>query len=167
MRPAVLGHLAAALTAGLMAVGCGGATRTGAPLARTSTVDAVNLQAFPAAVNWDDNPGPDGLRARVYLFQAEPTQAVPAAGLLEFLLYEGTPGRDDLAAAEPIREWTYGPDRLPRYAERSLVGVGYAFALGWGAEVPEAETVTLVARYTPPGARPVQSSPVAVAMKAR
>jgi hypothetical protein len=172
MRIALQASIAAALAAGLCLAGCkgGGGRRAGPPAptpVRRESVDAVNLQALPAAVNWDDRPGPDGLRTRVYLFQVERSEPLTANGSLDFLLYAGNVTRDDLPELEPVETWHYERDRVPRYAVRSLAGVGYAFSLEWGPQAPEADSVTLVARYTPHGGEPVESSPVAIAMKAR
>jgi hypothetical protein len=161
MRPAVGLLLAAAAMAG-----CGAAGRDRAAPKPSGGIQVVNLQAMPTAVNWDDAPGPDGLRVRVYLFEVDRSEPVQAKGALEFLLYEGTVRAGDLGAARVVRTWRFDRGELPAYAARSLAGWGYVFALGWGREVPAAGTITLVARYVPAGGEAVASSPVAIAVKA-
>ena len=160
MRPAVGLLLAAALA------GCGAAGRDRAAPRPSGGIQVVNLQAMPTAVNWDDSPGADGLRVRVYLFQVDRPEPVQARGALEFLLYEGAVRAEDLAGARVVRTWRFDRGELPAYAARSLAGWGYVFALGWGSEVPAAGTITLVARYVPAGGEPVSSSPVAITVKA-
>ena len=54
--------------------------------------DAIELWANPpVAVNWNDEPGPDGVRVSVFLYQyaGQPVTSVLIKGTLEFLMYDG------------------------------------------------------------------------------
>jgi hypothetical protein len=167
MRPClVAGGLLAALAAGCAST-VRSPTAPAAPAKASGAVRVVNLQAMPTAVNWDDKPGPDGLRVRVYLFRGEGDQPDPVLGKgsLEFRLYEGALRQGDLAAATPIRTWSFDPAELAAHTARGLVGWHYAFALGWGADVPAAGVVTLLARYLPRAGEPAASAPITITMK--
>jgi len=135
------------------------------PPAPSDRADVVTLWAEPPApVNWDDVPGPDGLRGCVYLFQADRALPVTVTGSLEFRLYAGRLTIAAAAKAEPIRVWRFGPDVLPRCLSRGLAGWGYRMVLDWGRDAPNATSLTLVAVYVPPQGPPVASAPISVAM---
>jgi hypothetical protein len=134
---------------------------------RGAQVDQITLLALPTALNWDGRPGPDGVQTVVHLFQQAAPQPVLINGTLEFLLYEGRVSRDELSAAKPFHVWPFTAAQLEPYVGRSKVGWGYALRLPWGPTMPRSSSVTLAARYTPPGAGAptVYSAPTTIAMK--
>jgi hypothetical protein len=156
--------------ASALAAGCGLAARRpgGAAAPGSGGVVVVNLQAMPTAINWDNNPGSDGLRCRVYLFGPDPhhPESMSAEGDLDFLIYEGAISHDEIATSQAVYEWHFSRAALQAQQVRSIAGMGYAFSLPWGDKVPTSPTITLVARYTAPGAKAAYSSPVAIVMKA-
>jgi hypothetical protein len=160
-----------ALVACLLAAGCGtdSGRRTvpATPPAPVDRVDALELWASPpAAVNWDDAPGPDGVQVRLYLFQAVRPDPVMVNGAIEFRLYAGRLSRSGDPGAEPLKVWTFAGEDLAVRRFRSLVGWGYAARLGWGGQKPEASVVSVQAVYRPPGGPEVVSAPAAIAMPA-
>ncbi len=151
----------------LAAVGCGPAglhPDAPRPVAR---IDAIELRAMPTAVNWDDDPGPDGLRAEVYCYRVDQPEPMPIEGVLEFVLYEGRLRRSELAAAEPILIWRFTDRELSQMLVRRMGLWGYAVQLGWGDRVPQSASVTLVARHRSPEDGLVQSAPISISMGAR
>ncbi|MFW6065283.1 MAG: hypothetical protein ACOC9S_00550, partial [Planctomycetota bacterium] len=101
------------LTAVLLAVVCMTATgceRTGvhshAP-GSVARIDAVELRAMPSAVNWDDDPEPDGLRVEVFCYRLDKPEPAPVEGELEFLLYEGRLRAGELGSADPLLTWRF------------------------------------------------------------
>ncbi len=160
-----------ALAACLLAVGCGADGGRGTvpvtPPPPVDRVDALELWASPpAAVNWDDSPGPDGVQVRLYLFQTVRPQPVLVNGTIEFRLYAGRVNRGGDPGAEPLKVWTFASDDLAVRRFRSLVGWGYATRLGWGGERPEASVVSVQAIYRPPEGPAVAGAPAAIAMPA-
>ena len=131
-------------------------------------VDRVDFWAVPpAAINWDEIPGADGVQARVYLFRADRPDPVLVKGGLEFLMYAGRAQQGTLPPAEPLKAWSFTADDLVAQRARSMVGWGYAAQLGWGKDVPTAPVITLRARYQPPKGPPVYSAPISIAMPDR
>jgi len=149
-------------------VGCGGPVRQGAtpdrPPAPVSQVDVVAAEAVPMAVNWDERPGPDGVRIRVTLFQRAQPRPVVGSGTLDFLLFPGKVGDVDPATARPAQSWTFACAELRPSLVRSIVGWGYSLSLGWGDRMPDSPTVTVFVRYAAPGGEPVWSKPVTIAI---
>jgi len=155
----------------LLAAGCGTESGRGtvplAPPSPVERVDALELWASPpAAVNWDDAPGPDGVQVRLYLFQAARPQPVLVKGTIEFRLYAGRVNRSGDPGSEPLKVWTFAGEDLAVRRFRSFVGWGYAARLGWGGEKPNAPVVSVQAVYRLPEGGEVASAPASVAMPA-
>ena len=160
-----------ALLACVLAAGCGAetgrATVSPTPPEPVDRVDALELWASPpAAVNWDDSPGPDGVQVRLYLFRASRPQPVLVSGTIEFRLYAGRVNRGGDPGADPLKVWTFTGDDLAVRRFRSLVGWGYAARLGWGGERPKTSVVSVQAVYRPPEGPAVAGAPAAIAMPA-
>jgi len=150
-------------------LGCdGGRTRGWAgesPPKPVARVDAVELWAAPpAAINWDEVPGPDGVQVRLYLYRVEDPEPVLVDGSVEFRLYAGRVRPDVAPAPEPLKVWRLTAEDLAVRRIRSLVGWGYAARLGWGGEMPKAPAVTVQAIYHPPEGPPVASAPLSIAL---
>jgi len=149
--------------------GCGPpggvATVGGSPPRPVGTVDVVDLRAAPVALNWDDQPGPDGLEAYVYLYQRAHPLPVTVSGKLEFLLFEGRVTQGGVRTMKPFRVWPFAGRQLNSCLVRGVAGWMYVVRLRWGASVPTTDMVTLAARYHPGDDEPRYSSPVPVAMK--
>ena len=129
--------------------------------------DVVELWAVPpAAINWDEDPGPDGIRGQILLYSNRNAGAetVLVKGTLECLMYEGRVPRDGLPTARPQRTWTFTSQELATRQVRSMVGWGYAAQLGWGRQVPASASVTFAVRYTPSAGPTIYSAPVVIAM---
>jgi len=149
--------------AAAVASGCGGMGRGNEPPEPVERVDAVGLWGVPpAAINWDDIPGPDGVQVRVFLYQAERPQPVLVKGTVELIMYPGRLHAESVAGVAPLRTWTFTPQELGTRLSKGQAGWGYFFRLGWGQEVPTTPTVTIVARYTPPKGSPVYSATLVI-----
>ncbi len=166
--------LSLAVVACVLGAGCGGGsgrdTVSPTPPRPVDQVDALELWAAPpAAVNWDEVPGPDGVQVRLYLYQVGRPQPVMVGGDVEFQIYTGRPkqdGRPD-PEAEPFKVWRFSSDDLAVRRVRSMVGWGYVARLGWGGQAPEGTLVTVQALYRPREGRPVLSAPVSIALPSR
>jgi len=131
-------------------------------------VDAMELWASPpAAINWDDKPGPDGVQVRLYLFQVGRPQPVMVGGAIEFRMYAGRVPQGGVPEVEPFKTWRFASDNLAVLRFRSMVGWGYAARLGWGGKPPEASVVSVQAVYEPPEGTGVISAPLAIALPPR
>jgi hypothetical protein len=132
--------------------------------------DVVELWAVPpAAINWDEDPGPDGVRGQILLYSNRNAGAetVLVKGTLECLMYEGRVPRDGLPTARPQRTWTFTSQELATRQVRGMVGWGYAVQLGWGRQVPTSSSVTFAVRYTPASGPTIWSAPIVIAMPSR
>jgi len=162
MRRVVLYSLTLLLVAAVLA-GCGPARRgvSATPPKPVDRVDAIDLWAVPpAAINWDDMPGPDGIQVNVFLYQADRAEPVLIKGTVEFIMYEGRRPREGLETTTPFRTWKYTEQELATREIRGPAGWGYAAQLGWGKDVPKSSVVTLAVRYLPPKGPPVTSAPI-------
>ena len=163
--------LALAAAAGVAALsGCPPARQTVSrdPPRPVEQADYVFPQVFPAPVNWDDRSGPDGLEVLVYIYRrSHGSLPVTVRGALEFALYEGNPGGEDLARAKPFRTWRFAGEALDACRTRTVAGWGYAMRLGWGSSPPATSSVKLAARYLPPKGPPVEAPPTAIAVAPR
>jgi len=131
-------------------------------------VDQIDVYAAPVAVNWDGRPGPDGIDVRVYLYQYARNLPVLVKGALEFAVYEGVVGADDIGRARPFRRWALDAEQLEQFLGRSMVGWGYNIRLPWApAAAPATSSVTLAARYVPTAGRSVPAAPVTIATESR
>ncbi|MBE3132368.1 MAG: hypothetical protein IMZ55_02765 [Acidobacteria bacterium] len=144
----------------VLAAGCGqqgldGATElksvSRTPPRPVDRVDRIDLFAAPpAAINWDNVPGVDGIQARVLLYQFDQPQPVLAKGSMEFAIYEGRLERESGETAQPLRVWRFTTEQMASYRFRGLFGWGYAVRLGWGREVPATSVITLSVQYISP-----------------
>jgi hypothetical protein len=145
--------------------GCGPARRgvSQTPPKPVTRVDAIDLWAVPpAAINWDDMPGPDGIQVNVFLYQADRAEPVLIKGTVEFIMYEGRRPREGLETTRPFRTWKYTEQELATREIRGPAGWGYAAQLGWGNDVPKSAVVTLMVRYVPPQGPSVSSMPIVI-----
>jgi len=121
-----------------------------------------------AAINWDTDPEPDGLRVMVRLYQASRqhgVRAVLVSGAIDFLLFEGSPPKRPADAGKPFFTWTFTRDQLPAYMARRYGLWCYAMQLDWGKRTPRAKQIWLVARYRAPEGSPIYSSPIERSME--
>ena len=164
MTRAVIGSLILVVAAAVLG-GCGSMRRgvSQTPPNPVDRVDAINLWAVPpAAINWDDMPGPDGVQVNVFLYQADRAEPVLIKGTLEFVMLEGRRPREGLEGATPFRTWTYTEQELATREMRGPAGWGYMAQLGWGKDVPKSAVVSLLVRYLPPKGPPVVSTPIVI-----
>ncbi|MCX5675685.1 MAG: hypothetical protein NTX87_11825 [Planctomycetota bacterium] len=153
------------LAAMALPAGCGLGRRgvSATPPKPVDRADAIDLWAVPpAAINWDDVPGPDGVQVNVYLYQADRAEPVLIKGKVEFLMHEGRRPREGLAAAAPLKTWPFTEQELVTHQMRGPAGWGYAIQLGWGKDVPTSSVITLTVRYLPLVGPPVASSPIVI-----
>jgi len=149
------------------AAGCGQAPahrRLARPPKPVQTVDKVTILTLPAAVNLDDEPGPDGIRIKAMLFQKSNPRPVTVAGQLDFLLYDRKVSIGELYTERPFHVWSFPAEKLSPYLTRNIVGWGYAMELRWGKHGPKGAVISVAARYTPPDGPAVYSSPVVLSI---
>lgn len=163
--------IAGCVIAAMALTGCGGSASgkgdpTSAPRTTDSPaqrVDAINLIAPPTAMNLDDKPGADGVPLTVYLFSVDESAPLSMrSGVLEFLLFGGRMGGEQLRAATPLRTWTFTAADLQRAQDETLIGRCYKIVLRWGDQAPPTRSITLVARYVPAVGRAMYSSPISI-----
>jgi len=156
------------LAAVVALAGCGPARKgvSPTPPKPVDHADAIDLWAVPpAAINWDDIPGPDGVQVNVFLYLADRAEPVLVKGTLEFTMYEGRRPREGLEAAPPFRTWEFTQQELATSEMRGPAGWGYMMRLGWGKDVPRSAVVTLNVRYLPPKGPPVLSrAPIVISI---
>jgi len=170
MRQAVL--LLALAIVSVSAAGCSRAAWSwpwgrpaGAPPNPVDSVDHIDLWAVPpAAINWDDMPGPDGVQVSVLLYQEATPQPVRVKGSLEFSMWAGRLHGSDIATAQPFQTWSFDARELIALQIRGPAGWGYGARLGWGSKRPNSQVVTVRARYVPLNGSPVSSAPILIAM---
>ena len=146
------------------AIGCNGRRKTPGenPPPAVDHVDRLVIPTSPHPLNWDAEPGSDGLAVQVF-FSREATSQLPVAvtGTVEFMLYDGALTDGDVQAT-PLHTWKFTGAELPGYAVKAAWGWGYAMRLGWGVKRPKANSVTLRARYIPPTGPPVPAQPIII-----
>lgn len=163
MTAAKVSYILPAVVA-LALIGCDAAPKTvgATPPAPVAVADEMLLRASSPAVNWDDDPGPDGLMVRVDLFRHPGALPVMVKGTLEFILYEGVVASGALSRAKPFRTWRFAGKELEPFRSRSMVGWGYVIRLAWGQQRPGTSSVTLWARYLSPGGQAISDEPVTI-----
>ena len=139
------------------------------PPAPVTDADYLLPLVSPVPVNWDAQPGADGLDVLAQLYRRGSGSALPVLvkGALEFALYEGKPARRQLDQAKPFCTWRFADDDLRACRARSAAGWGYAIRLDWGPSPPRTSSATLTARYLPPKGRPVHAEPITIAIGPR
>jgi hypothetical protein len=133
---------------------------------RTPTVDHVQLVMPPQPVDIESTAGPDGVQARVFLYQGPNAQTVLGDGRLDILLFDGRlnqagPKTDPV----PLKVWSYTPEQLQRFQSQTIGLWNYNLMLLWGDARPTQNIVTVIARYTAPSGQQVFSSPVQVPIR--
>lgn len=132
------------------------------------TVNAIELSAMPTAINFDNIPGPDGVRIRIVLWQI--ISDVPHAiqlkqGIVECLLYEGQVAPDTLNEKQPAIIWRYSANSLARSMSKSIVGYKYNASLRWNKDnQPKGSTITIAVRLLRPGRSPLYAKPINLAL---
>ncbi len=137
-----------------------------APPAPVDAVDSVNLWVRPTAMNWDDRPGPDGVQVQVYFFRRDAEHKLPltVSGSVDMILYEGNVKRSEMSAAKPFHTWRFSPAQMKGFLSRGMAGWCYTLTLPWGATAPQADTVTLTAKYTAPAGAALYAAPASISM---
>ncbi len=131
-------------------------------------VERLDLILTSLALDLDGQPGVDGFGARIYASVRGSAIGTPlAGGRLQFLMYDGVVRPEDLAAATPLRVWTYEAAALRPYAQLTSIGTGYRFALAWGDQVPHRERVTVIARHSAADGRVVHSAPGSIPLSVK
>ena len=130
-------------------------------------IDLVSLMLTPpVALNWDDDPTPDGVRIRTYFFQTSPqTRAVALQrGAVEYILWDGNVPDEDLHATDPALVWPHTAGSLRTFHGQTQVGVGYVVPLEWEDAGPQSRLVTISARLLRPDDAPLYARPVRLNM---
>jgi len=156
--------LVTGLVAILLAAGCS-SPRSSNGGSAVRPVERLDLLLTPMALDLDGRPGADGFGVRIYASNRR--SAFGSAiheGTLEVLMYDGSVRTEDLAKTPPLRTWRYPASELKPYSQKTSIGTGYRFALGWGEQKPQGERITVLARYEAPDKVTVTSAPGAISL---
>jgi hypothetical protein len=118
------------------------------PVAVARAEDMLLMLSPPTPMNWNAEPGPDGLQLQVLLFQRGRAAPVLVDGTLEFLLFEGNVAAEKVRQTKPVKTWQFSGDQLKVFQARLRAGWGYGLRLGWGPDKPSGSIITLFAQYT-------------------
>lgn len=126
---------------------------TETPLAPTTAnrdgIAELHIFCNPVAINLDGLPGPDGIGVRLFASGRTTAKGLPIKqGMLEIAMFDGVP--TDFSKTDPSKVWSFPTDRLRAFGSSGRLGVSYQFALPWGDARPRQNSVTVIARYTPP-----------------
>lgn len=128
----------------------------------------LHLFAVPAALQLDDRPGPDGIGVRVYASAAGKSRGLEIrAGVLEVLLFDGSPTVAQMKNAKPLKIWSFPASELSPFVAVTSLGTGYQMALNWEANRPSGSVVTVIARYHPLQGAELVSSANTIAVNSR
>lgn len=117
-------------------------------------VDAIELRASASAIDWDGQPGADGLQVQVGFYRNTPNgyaEMVTVSGTLELQMFEGRVPNGKIRQSHPLHTWSFSGQQLPPHAARNIVGWGYVLRLPFPEAATPAGQITLVARYLAPG----------------
>lgn len=99
----------------------------------TPTAAPINAMAVvlgPKPGDTNGNLRPDLIQIEVYLFARPHPTPVWRDGTFEFTIFpSGQAGSPDQPNPEPLRSWTFEPDRLLALRSRTLIGESYTIGL--------------------------------------
>ncbi len=96
----------------------------------------------------------NGLAVRVFASSRSRAKGVTIRrGTLEILAFDGA------VNLTPAQVWSHPAASLPAFAATSSLGIGYELVLPWKGARPTANTLTIVARYTPASGAPLMAAP--------
>jgi len=157
--------LAVVVCVSLILPGCGSTSASGEQVSAGNRIVSMSLQTAPNALNWDGEPGPDGVRARLFLFAGGQSDAAQLQrGSVDFLLFEGRVAESQIAGTPPYHLWSFTASEFAASAGQGLIGWCYEPTLAWGKHVPRTNTITLVVRINQPGLPPLYSAPTLLSM---
>jgi hypothetical protein len=103
----------------------------------------------------------------VYASSREPAQGLAIrSGKLDILMFDSGDSKTGQKET-PRHVWSFRPHELKEYEGDTQLGVGYRFALQWGADAPRGRSVTVIARYVPSRGEPIYSSPSTISLSAK
>ncbi|MFW6155542.1 MAG: hypothetical protein ACOC95_10035 [Planctomycetota bacterium] len=141
--------------------GCGGSILRGGG----GGPDHLTLWATPLAEDADGRLGTDGISVRLIFYDLAPGGKAEAVGVrrgVDLVMYEGGLQGRTLAEVEPFHVWQLSAEQLAAF-RGSYYGLRcYALTLYWPDRRPEANTVTLVARYENEAGRLLKSAPAVI-----
>lgn len=103
-------------------------------------VTKVGFGFLTAAVNWDDQPGTDGIQAFVYL-EDQFGESIKRAAALRLEMFAVSDETGKL-----IQTWTFTPEASAKYWQ--VIPAGYMFKLPFQSGAPKAGQVLLKATVT-------------------
>lgn len=128
-------------------------------------IDQLDLHLLSvSAVNWDDQPGPDGVRLRLFCWEYHQSLPVMVKGTMEVMVFEGRLSPATVDKAKPFHVWKLTTEDLSTFAGRSTVGWCYVMQLAWDKNVPKTRKITLLARYISATGVQTFSAPVSIPM---
>jgi len=133
-------------------------------------IDKLMLMvAPPSAINWDEKPGPDGVRVKIYLFQGNGAKGAIGLkkGTIELMLFDGRITIGQIDEAVPTHRWRYTAAQLKGALNKTQGGYAYGLALPFEQKVPQKDIITVWARIPRPEGGPIRSRPVHLTMTPR
>ena len=138
--------------------------RTIAVKTETGPVHSIRLLTSPVLFNLDEQPGPDGLKARIYALRNLTPKAVPISeGILEVIIYDGDSNRKQKDT--PRQVWSYSGAVLDRQMIQTSIGYGYDFTLIIDKTTPLPSKLSVMARLTQNDGASISAKPVSISIE--
>jgi hypothetical protein len=123
-----------------------------------------------SAINWDQKPGPDGVRVKLYLFQINGSKVNATElqrGTIELLLFDGRFSIHQLPDIKPLQKWQYSAHQMKDASNVTAAGPAYGLALPFGKKLPKSDVITVSARVLQPNGSAMYARPIHLTMKPR
>ena len=157
-----------AIVAAAVQGGCTTTTVSGAPAPVPHADRIALLVPENAIVNWDGQPGPDGVITQVMLLRnsSKGRKSVLVTGEVDIMVFEGRRPENAEDMSKPFFSQTFTARELARRVVGQYNAIwGYSLRLQW-LTAPKSENVWLIARYRPPSGKVIYSSPAEQRMPA-
>lgn len=129
-------------------------------------ITQLTLLAAPVALNLDGLPGTESMLVKVYAGTAQSSKLVPiTSGALDLIAFEGVL-KKSTNPPQPFKTWTFTASELRRRQFKASIGTGYEITAAWPGLKPNADRITIIARYQPATGRPVYSSASTISLTA-
>lgn len=129
-------------------------------------ITQITLLAAPMALNLDGLPGAESIALKVYAGTANSPKPVPiTTGTLDIVAFEGVL-KKSTNPPQPFKIWTFTASELRRRQFKASIGTGYEISASWLGLRPNADRLTVLARYQTQGGRPVYSSASTISLTA-
>jgi hypothetical protein len=131
-------------------------------------IDELNLLAVPVALNFNQDPGPDGFIVKIYANSSKSAKPVPIErGRFDLLMFDGLLNSADGIPPKPLHTWSFTAKELTPFEIHSMIGNGYQLEPLWGKDKPSGDKISVIARYVSPKGVRVYSAPSVISVGPR